>query len=78
MTIIDCPHCQGEGYLLAFGNARFSSQSESYEPDEAFELCTQCNGEGKLEVCALCLEPFQIIQGLEACGCDQIQLPKAA
>jgi RecJ-like exonuclease len=78
-TLIDCSRCQGEGYILVMGQpGRFSSHSETYQPDESFEICSNCKGEGVLEVCTICLESLQILRGLEACHCIQLQLPKAA
>jgi DnaJ-class molecular chaperone len=76
--IIDCPNCQGEGYGLAIGNMTFSSRDEVYEESEVFVVCKTCKGEGKLEVCSICLEPYQIDQGIEICACISIKLPKAA
>ena len=75
---VECPYCQAEGYILVMGTGAFSSHSETYEPDESFALCQKCKGEGTQEVCAICLEPFHIIKGLEACACTRLHLPKAA
>jgi RecJ-like exonuclease len=73
----DCPECQGEGYLLTFKTG-FSSRYETFEESESFEGCKLCKGEGFLEVCAICLQPFKVVQGIEVCGCAAVTLPKAA
>ncbi|MGL4610451.1 MAG: hypothetical protein ACRCYY_12365 [Trueperaceae bacterium] len=77
--VISCPHCQGEGYMLMVGRpGMFSGRLESYHPSEAFMRCDECAGEGEIEVCVVCLEPLQIIGGIEMCSCAAQQLPKAA
>lgn len=76
--IIDCPECQGEGYVLAKGKLSFSSRYEVFEEAETFVLCQACKGEGVLEVCEICLTPFRIEHGTEVCGCEVMELPKAA
>ncbi len=77
--IISCPNCQGEGYALLLGRpGNFSERLESYHPTESFVRCDECGGDGELEVCVICLEPLQIVDGIEACACAAQQLPKAA
>jgi hypothetical protein len=77
--VISCPHCQGEGYELIVGRpGEFSGRLESYYPSESFVRCDECRGEGELEVCVVCLEPLQLVDGLELCACTAQQLPKAA
>jgi hypothetical protein len=76
--IISCPNCQGEGYALLLGRPGFSERLESYHPTESFVRCDDCGGEGELEVCVICLEPLQIVDGIEVCACAAQQLPKAA
>jgi RecJ-like exonuclease len=75
---LDCPECQGEGYLLTLGSMEFSSRFEIYQESESYERCNLCQGEGVLEVCANCLEVFKIVRGIEVCGCESLKLPKAA
>jgi RecJ-like exonuclease len=75
---IDCLHCQGEGYVLEMGRAKYSSRFEVFEESESFVLCKSCKGKGILEVCSVCLKPFKIEQAIETCGCEVVELPKAA
>ena len=58
-TFTDCNACQGEGYQLA---------GEGHA-DEHPVCCTECDGEGALEVCARCEHPFTLTQGVETCPC---------
>jgi hypothetical protein len=77
--VICCPTCQGEGYALLVGRpGTFSAGSQSFVPSESFVRCDECQGEGEIEVCVVCLEPLQMIDGLEACACTAQQLLKAA
>jgi RecJ-like exonuclease len=77
--VICCPSCQGEGYALLVGRpGSYSSRLESYHPTESFVRCDECSGEGEIEVCVICLETLQIIDGVEMCGCAAQELPKAA
>jgi RecJ-like exonuclease len=77
--VICCPSCQGEGYMLMVGRpGKFSTALESYHPSEAFVRCDECAGEGEIEVCVVCLEQLQIVDGIETCACAAQQLPKAA
>lgn len=77
--VISCPSCQGEGFALLVGRpGSFSSRLESYHPTESFMRCDACGGEGEIEVCVVCLEALQIIDGVEMCGCAAQEMPKAA
>lgn len=77
--VICCPSCQGEGYALLVGRpGSYQGRLGSYHPSESFVRCDECGGEGEIEVCVVCLEPLQIIDGIEMCGCAAQQLPKAA
>lgn len=76
---VDCWRCGGEGHLLHTGAAAiFSGSLEAYLPAEGYALCPLCYGEGELEVCAECREPFEIVGGAEVCACELMELPKAA
>jgi len=74
---IDCPDCQGEGYVICF-QLRFSVSSETFEPSEHYQICKSCFGEGSTEVCSFCKSGFQIKEGLEVCQCKATKLAKAA
>ncbi len=54
------------------------SRCEVFEESESFVICKHCKGEGILEVCEICLTPFRIEHGTEVCGCEVVELPKAA
>jgi predicted metal-binding protein len=56
----------------------YESKLESYHPSESFLRCDECGGDGDIEVCVICLESVQIVDGVELCGCVSQQLPKAA
>ena len=59
----DCQTCQGEGYqLIGEGHA-----------DEHAVRCTECGGEGRLEVCASCGDAPKIEAGRELCACTKVQ-----
>ena len=73
----DCPCCQGEGFIIHL-DPRFSKYNLAFEPEEAYQTCEHCQGEGWLEVCPYCKEPFSIREGQEICRCDVQLLPKAA
>lgn len=77
--VICCPNCQGEGYELLLGRPGvYSHRLEAYHPSESFVRCDECGGEGEIEVCVICLESLQVIDGIELCGCAAQQLAKAA
>jgi hypothetical protein len=43
----DCPHCQGEGYLLCVGSPGYFSESfGNWLPSESYERCPRCSGSG--------------------------------
>ena len=76
-----CAACQGEGYTLYLEAAgAFSDGAAAYTPQEGYARCPACDGEGEVEVCAHCLAPFEIKDGLEVCACAEIgvRLPQAA
>lgn len=75
---IDCPQCQGQGYLLSLGPLDFSNRYEVFEEVENLVCCKLCRGEGALEVCHLCLTPFSIRGGAEVCYCSTADLLRAA
>ena len=76
---VPCGFCQGEGTVLSVGRpGAFSRELETFLPSETFSECPLCFGQGKLEVCGGCLEPFQIVRGREVCGCATLQLSRAA
>ena len=79
LVTVPCPLCEGEGARLYLGGpGRFSHSSETFEPEEAVETCSYCGGAGELEVCASCSEPLEIAEGRERCGCEPMQMPRAA
>ena len=76
---VTCGFCQGEGTVLSVGRpGSFSSGEETFLPSETFSECPMCFGEGRLEVCQSCGEPFEVVRGREVCGCAAVQLPRAA
>lgn len=73
VTVNECPRCQGEGVLLSAGRpGEFLSFEESFLPSEALHTCPDCFGEGEIEVCADCSQPFTIQRGREVCGCAEL------
>lgn len=75
----DCPECQGEGFLFYLEPAGvFSDLSEAFEPQEGYIECDVCAGEGVIDVCSYCQELPTIRNGREVCGCEVLELPKAA
>ena len=77
--IVECAQCEGEGHVLHLGAASiFSGSAEAYLPAEGYMLCPLCHGEGEIEVCSQCREPFEIVGGREVCACAMLELPKAA
>lgn len=79
VTLSECSRCGSEGKLLYTGRpGAFSNFDESFFPSEAFEACPDCSGEGELEVCEACLQPFAISQGREVCGCAELAWLDAA
>lgn len=76
---LECLHCQGEGELLWTGRpGEYSPVDASFLPSEGFAPCPECDGEGKIEVCATCLQPCVIRSGREYCTCAVLSLPQAA
>ena len=77
---LECSYCNGEGYLLSFGQpGEFSSADLAFLPSESFSACPNCDGEGCVEVCAECLSPLVVHRGEEVCACSKLQtLPHAA
>ncbi len=73
----DCPACQGEGVIIHI-EAGYSTTHLAFEAEESYQPCELCLGEGKLELCVYCHEPFAIKQGREVCGCQSIGLANAA
>ncbi len=73
LTTICCPHCGGEGYLLALGGPGiYSARPGSHLPSESYLPCERCGGSGELEVCVHCLQPLVVIGGRELCACDVV------
>ena len=79
VSTVICDFCGGEGYLLGPGQPGvYSYPDEAFLPSEPFSACPECDGEGKLEVCATCHQPFVIFEGVEACTCIRLRLSQAA
>ncbi len=79
MMFADCPTCAGEGALLSQGRpGAFSAHEEAYDPSETWLECLDCLGEGRLEVCGECREPWRVVAGLEVCGCRRAPWLQAA
>ena len=68
LLLSDCPHCGGEGYVLAGAGT----------PSETLACCSHCDGSGETELCAYCRQPIDIWEGREVCGCSALALPQAA
>jgi len=78
LKTIPCSQCDAEGYLISTGSpGDYNEAYGNYLPSESYVACDVCEGLGKVEVCAYCLERLEIVHGQEACACT-IALPKAA
>lgn len=82
-TFICCPECSGEGVLLSVGAPGvYSAVDDAFSPSEMLEACDRCGGDGVVEACAACGEPFGEsaligIEGAPGCSCAR-QVPHAA
>ncbi len=64
LSLVDCPTCQGEGFVLA--NEGHASESPI--------RCAACDGSGTLEVCGGCGNVPTVEAGLEVCPCVKVQV----
>ena len=46
---VDCPTCQGEGYIETYKGSYYSQSCETWEPLETSETCPTCHGAGSIE-----------------------------
>jgi DnaJ-class molecular chaperone len=54
---VDCPTCQGEGYIETYKGSYYSQFLENWEPLETSETCPTCHGAGSIEHSHLIAHP---------------------
>lgn len=76
---LECPDCQGEGYVLSVGRlGEYVCREATFFPSESLMDCPECGGTGYLEGCGRCLQAFSVHWGQEVCGCTRAALAQAA
>lgn len=63
LILIPCPTCDGDAYL---------------EDERGAAKCRTCGATGQIEVCECCREVPNVVNGLEVCGCEVVELGRAA